>query len=351
MDFSYIKMEDLNLSESTGFNDADLFTSFFFNDNGDQQEDKSLIHDTALLSVASSPIESTADNAESSSSSPMLSPLPTPSLPTSELELFDIPSLFPSLDNLKLESAEEEEEVLQSSTISPADLHAQSTCAETTTTTTTTTKSRASKKRVHPPTPTATTRKRAVRQPAKKQKVSPVEPKAEPVDFVSSLKGLTSVELERIPEHRDLTVREQEELKKYIRMIKNRESAQLSRERRKVYQDTLEQSFNEETDRHAKLKQQILELEAENKILKGEFLHFKSLIDRSNLGQAFSSFAENNTLQTMTKSAAAGDLRAQATFAMYLLIVLHSFGQQLHPFAPMAKDTTALLPPAVEAKA
>lgn len=340
-------MEDLNLSESldtsSAFNDTDLFSSFFFNENDQQPEDVDkaaiLTHDAGLLSAASSPIESTSP---ADLSTPILSPLPS-SLPTSELDLgFDMPPLFPSLDNLKLEDVEEEE-ILSSTSLSPAALHAESTCAATKQepTSTTTTKS-SNKKRMHPPTPTATPRKRAARQP-KKQKVNPKEEQEHQSDFISSLKGLTSAELEKIPEERELNAREQEELKKYIRMIKNRESAQLSRERRRVYQDTLEQSFSKETDRNAALKQQILELEAENKVLKNEFLHFKGLIERSNLGQAFSSFAENNMLQTMTKSAAAGDIRAQATFAMYLLIVLHSFGQQLHSFSPIAKDAPAVV--------
>jgi len=105
-----------------------------------------------------------------------------------------------------------------------------------------------------------------------------------------------------------------------IRMIKNRESAQLSRERRKIYQETLERAFAAESTRNAELKQQIIELEAENKVLQREFLEFKTLIENSNLGKAFSSFAENSAFKHMTKTAAAGDSNAQATFAMYMLV-------------------------------
>jgi len=134
-------------------------------------------------------------------------------------------------------------------------------------------------------------------------------------------------------------------------MIKNRESAQLSRERRKIYQDTLERAFNVENARHSTLKQQILELEAENKVLKREFLQFKTLIEQSNLGKAFSSFSDDNAFKVMTKSAAAGDMQARATFAMYLMIVLHSFGQQLYAGVAPLPGATPLTAPPLEARA
>jgi len=85
-------------------------------------------------------------------------------------------------------------------------------------------------------------------------------------------------------------------------------------------------------------------------VLQREFLQFKSLIENSNLGKAFTSFADNNAFKHMAKTAAAGDSQAQATFAMYMLIVLHAFGQQFANM-PAGETVPALVGAPVEARA
>eukprot|EP01087_Luapelamoeba_hula_P013975 TRINITY_DN4034_c0_g1_i1.p1 TRINITY_DN4034_c0_g1~~TRINITY_DN4034_c0_g1_i1.p1 ORF type:complete len:329 (-),score=78.72 TRINITY_DN4034_c0_g1_i1:329-1315(-) len=207
-----------------------------------------------------------------------------------------------------------------------------------------------SKKRA-PSTPT-TTKKRTTRQPSKKQKVE-----SKPVTFGStqqfadSLKGKNSVELERMVEEQKMSMNEQEILKKQIRVMKNRESAQLSRERRKVYQDQLEGRYHIEADRSVRLKQQLLELEAENRVLQGELAHFNNLLKRSNLGKAFENTKSQVGFQQLTQTAATtGDPTSSSMFFVYLMLVLQSMGQQLYAFGPI-KDPHSLIAQPIEAKA
>lgn len=254
-----------------------------------------------------------------------------------------MPALFPLLDQLKEEPVDMVEELSSPSEFEPMEKAVKSKGRGRRATTTTTTKKEKKPKAPKAAKRVATERKNSKR-PAKKQKI-------EKTSFIGSLKGMTSGELEQMAETQALTPKEQSDLKKYTRMIKNRESAQLSRERRKIYQDTLEKALSVESARNAELKQQIIELEVENKVLQREFLEFKTLIENSNLGKAFSSFADNNAFKLMTKTAAAGDSQAQATFAMYLLIVLHAFGQQFASSAEAMTSVSNALGAPIEARA
>jgi len=263
-------------------------------------------------------------------------PIPQPVTMDFTLASEQIPPLFPMLEQMKLEPVDDQpDELLSPIEIEPLGF------AEVKV------KSQKGKKALKDKSPAKPKRAPAGRKnskrPTKKQKV-------EKTSFIASLKGMSSTELEQLAETKPLTAKEQNDLKKYIRMIKNRESAQLSRERRKIYQDTLERALATESERHSSLKQQIIELEAENKVLQREFLEFKNLIENSNLGKAFSSFASNNALRVMTKTAATGDGNAQATFAMYMLICLHAFGQQFSLGAETNPPVDGLVG-AVEARA
>jgi len=303
-------MEDLSFS--VPFEDNNELFSFFF-EEGEQPQVATPLPGKDATTTFKDP------NAPTFSFDVQQPTMEDFSIPTDE----QFPSLFPMLDQLKMEPVEVQAAELSS----PCEFESMDvpvkTRAKGRRRVTKKEKEADNEKPAKPAKRNATERKNSKR-PTKKQKV-------EKTSFIASLKGLTSTELEQMAETQPLSAKEQSDLKKYIRMIKNRESAQLSRERRKIYQDTLERALATESARNASLKQQIIELEAENKVLQREFLEFKSLIENSNLGKAFSSFADNNAFKYMTKSAAAGDNQAQATFAMYLLIVLHAFGQQLAP--------------------
>jgi len=186
------------------------------------------------------------------------------------------------------------------------------------------------------------TKRKTSKRPAKKQKKSSGDS-----SFILSLKGMNSAELEHYASTHSLALKEQTELKKYIRAIKNRESAQLSRERRKDYQKTLEHTLEDQTGKSADLQRKITELEVENKVLRNEYLQFKQLIEDSSVGKAYSLFSDNHVLRAATNTAAGGDAQAKIAFAVYLLIALHSFGQDI-----LAKSMSSLpSSPVVEARA
>jgi len=77
------------------------------------------------------------------------------------------------------------------------------------------------------------------------------------------------------------------------RKIKNRESASLSRQNRKNHQQELEIQIEGLDTSNSRLREQITELQIENRVLKKELDDFKTLIEKSNLGQAFALY--NNT--------------------------------------------------------
>jgi len=225
-------MEDLSFS--TPFNNLDeneLF-SFFFDEQAEQ-----------LASSAGSPAQQKSDVATFKDPNALAYQLtPSPSGAPEDFPMVgeQIPPLFPMLDQLKLEPEDEDDSL--SSPFEDCDMD---TVEEKKP------KTRAKGGRKKQEKKTTTKRAPAARKnskrPTKKQKV-------EKTSFLASLKGLSSAELEHIAETQTLTPKEQSDLKKYIRMIKNRESAQLSRERRKIYQDTLERTFAVETSRHEVLK-------------------------------------------------------------------------------------------------
>jgi len=287
-------------------NESELF-SFFFTPS----EDTSVLEPQIDLQLPTNESTTQMIEQQQQATSMVLDPIISLATADEYVPTEQIPPLFPSLEQLKLENDGYDDDFDDDEELEDCEFM----------------QSQKKKKKKSTRSRAATKRKPSTRKnnkrATKKQKVEGE------TSFLASLRGLSSEELEKIAETRVLTPKEQHELKTFTRMIKNRESAQLSRERRKIYQETLERAFDVENARHSTLKQQILELEAENKVLKREFLQFKTLVEQSNLGKAFSSFSDDTAFKVMTKSAAAGDMQARATFAMYLMIVLHSFGQQL----------------------
>jgi hypothetical protein len=199
----------------------------------------------------------------------------------------------------------------------------------------------------------STSAKKAARA-AKKQKTEP-----QPSDFIESLRGLSSAQLEQYAETQPLTEAQQTELKEWIRKIKNRESASLSRQNRKNHQQELEIQIDSLDTSNSRLREQITELQIENRVLKKELDDFKSLIENSNLGQAFALY--NNTkkatpapapapvvedkpvVAAVQASPASGGIQLSdvilkamsggkpnkegMALVLYLLMALHSYGQ------------------------
>lgn len=191
---------------------------------------------------------------------------------------------------------------------------------------------------------------------AKKQKTEP-----EPSDFIGSLRGMNSAQLEHYAETQPLTEAQQAELKEWIRKIKNRESASLSRQNRKNHQQELEIQIESLDTSNSRLREQITELQIENRVLKKELDDFKALIEKSNLGQAFALYNNTKkaapvptpapvvedkpaTVEASTPAAPAGGgiqlsdviLKAMSggkpnkegmALVLYLLMALHSYGQ------------------------
>jgi len=134
----------------------------------------------------------------------------------------------------------------------------------------------------------SSTKEKKAARAAKKQKLEP-----QPSDFIGSLRGMNSAQLEQYAETQPLTEAQQTELKEWIRKIKNRESASLSRQNRKNHQQELEIQIEGLDTSNSRLREQITELQIENRVLKKELDDFKTLIEKSNLGQAFALY--NNT--------------------------------------------------------
>eukprot|EP00005_Dracoamoeba_jomungandri_P003804 CAMPEP_0174260904 /NCGR_PEP_ID=MMETSP0439-20130205/10949_1 /TAXON_ID=0 /ORGANISM="Stereomyxa ramosa, Strain Chinc5" /LENGTH=560 /DNA_ID=CAMNT_0015345279 /DNA_START=60 /DNA_END=1742 /DNA_ORIENTATION=+ len=166
-----------------------------------------------------------------------------------------------------------------------------------------------------------TTRKRK-----RRRKVEPHVPTAVTLPRAQLLK-ISSKELEdmaeRIRETRNLTVEEEKDLRRQRRLIKNRESAQLSRQRRKEHIDELENTVKMMGEENAALKAQVAQLTQENSTLKTQ-LHTvlrespPSFSDRlKNLISVGLDNHKNTTLASKASSAAK---------ATYLLIIILSFG-------------------------
>jgi hypothetical protein len=154
------------------------------------------------------------------------------------------------------------------------------------------------------------------------------------------LSGLTSQEFEeyvrQLMAQRELTPAEIKELKRQRRLIKNRESAQASRQRKKNYVGTLEAQVASLANENANLKERITSLATENARLKEEVSFLNDLIKKTpglstlfNSGlQMLSSVGKvQNSKQTppqllSTNARAAG---------VVLLVLLFSFGLFLSP--------------------
>jgi len=95
--------------------------------------------------------------------------------------------------------------------------------------------------------------------------------------------------LQKIQAHRKLTHEEQKAAQKQKRLIKNRESAQASRRRKKSYHEVLESRMVELTTVTSALKQDTFTLTSENAVLKDEVKYLSQLVKNLQLRKSTAS--------------------------------------------------------------
>jgi len=119
---------------------------------------------------------------------------------------------------------------------------------------------------------------------------------------------------------------EQKELKWQKRLVKNRESAQASRSRKKSKIDELEGVINDMTKEKNSYNDQVNQLEASNISLKEEVVHLHNLIKQSpalsNLWNNIDAIKRKTVGKDVGKKAGVPNIKAAG---MVLLIVLFSF--------------------------
>jgi hypothetical protein len=140
--------------------------------------------------------------------------------------------------------------------------------------------------------------------------------------------------LETLQQQRNLSLEEQKELKKQKRLIKNRESAQLSRERKRAYIDQLEQKVSQLTNENsqlrnenASLRQALSQFQSTNGLLAPKVEPTTQDVHRSKIDPQMQ--AQHATkIAGLLNTATIGGNRpsAVAKAGVCLLIVLFSFG-------------------------
>mmetsp|Transcript_14404 Transcript_14404/g.20087 ORF Transcript_14404/g.20087 Transcript_14404/m.20087 type:complete len:543 (-) Transcript_14404:67-1695(-) len=123
-----------------------------------------------------------------------------------------------------------------------------------------------------------------------------------------------------VTQGRQLSVDEERQLKKQRRLVKNRESAQLSRLRKKMYIEELEKKVNALTQDNEHLTKQLAAISTDRNKLQQEVLYLQSIIKQqqpnANLG----------TLSTQVAGKKPYNPKNVKAASVCLLIVLFSFG-------------------------
>jgi len=135
---------------------------------------------------------------------------------------------------------------------------------------------------------------------------------------------------------RDLTSEERKELKRQRRLIKNRESAQASRQRKKNYMETLEQQVANLNGENNRLREHITALSTENKSLKDEVIYLHDMIKKTpGLSTLFTAGA--NYMASFSKGQQ--NLSANVKSAgLCLMILLFSFGLFFNNMQPQQQQ-------------
>jgi hypothetical protein len=133
--------------------------------------------------------------------------------------------------------------------------------------------------------------------------------------------------VEEITRVRPLTYAEEKELKRQKRLIKNRESAQASRQRKKSYIDELEAEIKKLKQENTLLSSQVHGLSSENKGLREELQKIQTLLKKT--GTTIINTLTPKTLPVQTPSLGSVSPRGptqKAKAGVCLLILLFSFG-------------------------
>jgi len=104
-----------------------------------------------------------------------------------------------------------------------------------------------------------------------------------------------------------------------------KKSAQASRERKKALKVELEIKYDQLKKENAQLGTQITELETENKVLKGEFVHLQNLITHS---AHLSKMMDKANLANAPLLTLPNTISDTTAALFYLMVVLKTFGQQ-----------------------
>jgi len=123
-----------------------------------------------------------------------------------------------------------------------------------------------------------------------------------------------------VTDTRELTQNEKNELKRQRRLIKNRESAQASRQRKKSRVDELERKVNDLANENSVLKENISALSTENAQLKSEVGFLQAVVNKSGITNMFSLSPTNYT------SNFGGKQQNGIPPGLVLMVVLFSFG-------------------------
>jgi len=123
---------------------------------------------------------------------------------------------------------------------------------------------------------------------------------------------------------RDLTSSEKSEIKRQRRLIKNRESAQASRQRKKLHMDQLERKVKELSSENTALKENIATLCSENNQLKQHVALLNEVVKKSMGTDLFS--RGYNFMNTMANPKQYLQMNPLSSTGVVLMIVLFSFG-------------------------
>lgn len=137
-----------------------------------------------------------------------------------------------------------------------------------------------------------------------------------------SSKGLDDY-ARKLAQARPLTAAEEKQLKKQRRLIKNRESAQLSRQRKKKYIEGLEMKVNELSTENEKLRSLVETLSRDNTNLRTEVTHLNQVIATNSSGEKP---VLTNTKTKLIPKNLTRNIKAGVT----MFLVLFSFGLLLN---------------------
>jgi len=127
----------------------------------------------------------------------------------------------------------------------------------------------------------------------------------------------------QVTDMRELTQSEKNEVKRQRRLIKNRESAQASRQRKKSRVDELERRVKDLTHENSLLKENITALTTENTQLKSEVGFLQAVVNKSGITNVFSIHPTNYSNLGGKQQ---NGIPPTATGRLVLMVVLFSFG-------------------------